>query len=108
MHRDISINNVMLSPPMRDGGHRQGFLINFDYAFIFWQLLGLDNVDNVECAKDKDCREEGSEQQDTVDEGVNGGVNGERSEVQRIRAGRERQPSGSRIIMRVQPEPTIQ
>jgi hypothetical protein len=35
LHRDISINNVMLSPPKNEGECKRGLLIDLDYAFIF-------------------------------------------------------------------------
>ena len=34
LHRDISLNNIMLSPSTNEGEHHQGLLINFDYAFV--------------------------------------------------------------------------
>ena len=34
LHRDISLNNIMLSPPKNEGEHRPGLLIDFDYAFL--------------------------------------------------------------------------
>jgi hypothetical protein len=71
LHRDVSINNVMLSPPASEGGRRQGFLIDFDYAFVFRQLLGLDDVDG---AGNEDSKEQDSEHQGIEDEGVDEGV----------------------------------
>lgn len=34
LHRDISINNIMLSPSKNEGGRHKGLLIDFDYAFV--------------------------------------------------------------------------
>jgi hypothetical protein len=35
LHRDISLHNVMLSPPKTEGERRRGLLIDFDYAFFY-------------------------------------------------------------------------
>ena|SRR5882762_5986154 len=35
LHRDISLHNVMLSPPKTEGEHCRGLLIDFDYAFSY-------------------------------------------------------------------------
>ena len=34
LHRDISLNNIMLSPSTNEGECHQGLLINLDYAFV--------------------------------------------------------------------------
>ena len=34
LHRDISSNNIMLSPSKNEGEHHQCLVIDFDYAFV--------------------------------------------------------------------------
>jgi len=34
LHRDISVDNIMLSPSKNAGARHQGLLIDFDYAFV--------------------------------------------------------------------------
>ena len=46
LHRDISLNNVMLSPSSTDGDRRRGLLIDLDYAF-FWRKLETDTDGEV-------------------------------------------------------------
>lgn len=42
LHRDISVNNIMLSPAKAEEARRHGFLIDFDYALLEAILNALD------------------------------------------------------------------
>src|SRR5882724_9013417 len=54
LHRDISLNNIMLSPTKNEGEHHRRLLIDYDYTFIIElhadSSVDGKNVENIQAA----------------------------------------------------------
>ena len=54
LHRDISLNNIMLSPAKNEGERHRGLLIDYDYAFVVElradSSVDGKNVENIQAA----------------------------------------------------------